>query len=74
MTAPLDLQGVACPLNLVKVRLALEPMAPGEVLTVLLDPGEATDNVPRAVARAGHAVLETAAGTPTRVVIRKGGP
>ena len=74
MTAPLNLQGVACPLNLVKVRLALEPLAPGEVLTVLLDPGEATDNVPRAVAQAGHAVLQTTPGEPTRIVIRKGGP
>lgn len=56
MTETLDLTGVVCPLNWVKARLALERMAPGEELTLLLDPGEAIDSVPRSAREEGHDV------------------
>ena len=57
MTATsLDLTGVVCPLNWVRTKLALERMAPGEELQVLLGSEEALENVPRSAREAGHAV------------------
>ena len=64
----LDLTGVLCPLNWVKARVALERMAPGEALTVLLDPGEALENVPRSALEEGHEVAIE--GTCVRIVKR----
>ena len=64
----LDLTGVLCPLNWVKARVALERMAPGEALTVLLDPGEALENVPRSALEEGHEVAIQ--GTCVRIVKR----
>ena len=64
----LDLTGVLCPLNWVKARVALERLAPGEALTVLLDPGEALENVPRSALEEGHEVAIQ--GTSVRIVKR----
>lgn len=57
MTATsLDLTGVACPLNWVRTKLALERLAPGDELTVRLDDGEPIDSVPRSAREHGHEV------------------
>lgn len=53
----MDLRGVECPLNYVRVRLKLEEMGIGEVLTVLLDDGEPIRNVPVSLQRDGQEVL-----------------
>ena len=53
-----DLRGVACPLNFVKAKLALEKLATGEVLEVLLDAGEPTKNVPASFSDQGQDVLD----------------
>lgn len=68
----LDLRGVRCPMNVVRLKLALEPLGDGELLEVLLDPGEGLENVPKAARGAGHTVIEEGAGPPARVVVRKG--
>ena len=52
----LDLRGVACPMNWVKTKLALERLAPGDELTVRLDPGEPIESVPRSASEDGHEV------------------
>jgi TusA-related sulfurtransferase len=52
----LDLTGVACPMNWVKARLALEALAPGERIELLLDEGEPLASVPRSAREDGHAV------------------
>ena len=52
----LDLTGVGCPLNWVRVRLALEELDPGERLELLLDPGEPLRSVPRSAREDGHEV------------------
>jgi tRNA 2-thiouridine synthesizing protein A len=52
----LDLTGVVCPMNWVKAKLALEGLAPGDALTVRLDPGEALESVPRSARDEGHEV------------------
>ncbi len=41
----LDLKSVPCPLNVVKVKLALEKLPPDEELIVELDKGEAEEMV-----------------------------
>lgn len=53
----LDLRGVPCPLNWVRAKLALEQLAPGERLELLLDPGEPIESVPASAREAGHQVM-----------------
>ena len=52
----IDLTGVACPMNWVKTKLALEDLAPGESVTVRLDAGEPIESVPRSAREDGHEV------------------
>jgi len=53
----LDLRGVKCPLNFVKVKLKLEELQPGVILEILLDDGEPILNVPRSIKEDGHEIL-----------------
>lgn len=53
----LDLKGEVCPYTFVKTKLALEEMAPGQVLRVLLDYPESVESVPRSARNEGHRVL-----------------
>ncbi len=52
----LDLTGVACPLNWVRTRLALESLAAGDSLRVRLDDGEPLESVPASAREDGHDV------------------
>ncbi len=52
----LDLTGVPCPMNWVRTRLALEELAPGDSVLVVLDEGEPLDSVPRSAREDGHEV------------------
>jgi len=52
----LDLTGVPCPMNWVRTRLALEQLAAGERLEVVLDAGEPLESVPRSAREDGHHV------------------
>jgi tRNA 2-thiouridine synthesizing protein A len=72
--ARLDLAGEVCPMNYVRTKLGLESLEPGEVLEVLLDPGEGVRNVPRSAAEDGHEVLllEPAGEGRWRLRIRRG--
>jgi tRNA 2-thiouridine synthesizing protein A len=58
----LDARGLRCPLPLVKTKIALEPLAPGEVLEVLATDPEAAIDLAAFAARAGHAFRERAPG------------
>jgi sulfite reductase (ferredoxin) len=53
-----DLRGVACPLNFVKAKTALEKLPVGEVLEVLLDEGEPIRNVPGSFCDQGQDVVD----------------
>ena len=67
MTAQtLDLTGVVCPLNWVRAKLALEELDHGDRLTLLLDPGEPIESVPRSAREDGHDV--TVEGTRVTIV------
>jgi TusA-related sulfurtransferase len=70
----LDLRGEVCPSTLVKTILALETLAPGEVLQVVLDHRPAVKDVPLSVRHRGHEVLELrqVSRTDWTVTVRKG--
>ena len=53
----LDLRGVSCPTNFIKIKLALEMFDPGETVEILLDDGEPVKNVPRSLTDEGHRLL-----------------
>ena len=53
----IDLRGVTCPTNFVKAKLALEDIAEGVQVQLLLDDGEPVKNVPRSLKAEGHSLL-----------------
>ena len=70
--AEIDLRGVMCPYNYIKTKLKLEGMGPGQILAVILDEGEAIQNVPRSVRNDGHTVIQQEQyQSGYRVLIRK---
>ena len=54
-----DLRGVECPLNFIKSKLQLTKLKIEEELTLLLDDGEAIDNVPRSLELEGHEIVDS---------------
>lgn len=56
----LDLRGDVCPITFAKTKIALEDMAVGQVLRVLLDYEPASRNVPRSAEMYGDKVLRVA--------------
>jgi tRNA 2-thiouridine synthesizing protein A len=70
----LDIRGEICPMTFVRTRLALDRMAPGETLLVILGIGEPSRNVPITARSLGHEVLDvsTAADGCACVLIRRG--
>jgi len=73
--ATLDISRESCPMTFVRTRLALDRLAGGEILLVLLRGDEPRRNVPRTAAEQGHEILgtEEAPDGTTRLLIRKGG-
>ncbi len=56
----LDITGETCPMTFVRTRLALDRMAPGQVLRLRLRGAEPLANVPRTAEEQGHRVLARA--------------
>jgi sulfite reductase (ferredoxin) len=70
-----DFRGVACPMNFVKTRLALDTVDSGKLLEIWLDNGEPIENVPGSVEKLneGHQIVERHSEDGYwRVLIRKG--
>lgn len=69
----LDIRGQVCPLTFVRSKLAIEKMAVGEVLEIILDHGPAAVNVPRSMEFEGQKVLkiEQAGEGQWRLLVRK---
>ena len=53
----IDITAELCPMTMVRTRLALDRMAPGQILAVRLRGAEPAENVPRAAAALGHEVM-----------------
>ena len=76
MTAPtlrIDVSETSCPMTFVKVKVALEGLAPGDVLEAVLNSTEHPREIPPSVREDGHKVLalETS-GDRTIIRIQKG--
>jgi len=71
----LDLRGEVCPYTFLKSKLALEEMAPGQILRVVVDDETSAQDVPRSLTGAGHAVLsaEVLSAGVWRIAVRKRG-
>lgn len=71
----INLKGITCPHNFVRIKLALEKMRDGQNLEVLVDDGPPMHNVPRSIKEEGHRIIraERLADNGFRLLIRKGG-
>jgi TusA-related sulfurtransferase len=69
----LNLRGEVCPYTFVKSKLALEDLAPGQVLRVIVDNPESAENVPRSLTNEGNEVLDVGpiAGEAWSILVRK---
>lgn len=69
----LDIKGQVCPLTFVRSKLAIEKMALGEVLEIVVDHRPAAANVPRSMEREGQTVLkiEQTGAAEWRIFVRK---
>lgn len=66
----IDITRDVCPMTFVRTRLALDRMAPGQVLLVRLKGEEPLRNVPRTAAEQGHEVLSLETGPDGVSVLR----
>ena len=55
--AAIDIRADTCPMTFVRTRLALDRLATGQVLRVLMTGAEPRANIPRTATEQGHAVL-----------------
>jgi len=68
----IDLRGVLCPLNYVKAKAALHGLEKGEMLELLLSPGEPSENVPASLKKDGHRIIKkTLAGFTCTLLVEK---
>ncbi len=75
VAAVVDIRAEVCPMTFVRTKLALEALAPGEVLEVRLRGEEPRRNVPASAQQEGHTVLSLrpqADGSDV-LLLRKGG-
>lgn len=74
VTREIDITRDVCPMTFVKTRLALDRLAPGDLLLVRLKGKEPLNNVPRTVKEQGHSVLslETDTNGIAALLIKKG--
>ena len=69
----LDIRGEICPLTFVRSKLAIEKLAIGEVLEIIVDHQPAVVNVPRSLEHEGQKVLgiEQTCEAEWRIFVRK---
>lgn len=53
----LDITDKTCPMTYVKTRLRLDKLEPGDVLEVLVNPGEPVKNIPQSAEEAGYKIV-----------------
>jgi TusA-related sulfurtransferase len=57
VTETLDVKGLACPMPVVKTRLAIDKLAPGDVLQVLATDRGSLNDIPAWAEATGHKLL-----------------
>ncbi|MFL5283427.1 MAG: sulfurtransferase TusA family protein [Rhodopila sp.] len=70
----IDITSEVCPMTFVRTRLALDRLAPGDLLLIHLKGTEPLENVPRSATALGHEVLslETDSLGISHLLIRRG--
>jgi tRNA 2-thiouridine synthesizing protein A len=73
-TREIDITSDICPMTFVRTRLALDKLAPGEILLVKLKGEEPLRNVPRSATEQGHEVIsrQTDSNGISSLLIRRG--
>lgn len=54
----LNLRTIACPINFVRAKLAIDSMNSGEILKLELDNGEPVESVSKSMKEEGHELLD----------------
>lgn len=54
-----DFTGLTCPYNYVKTKLALEDMAMGEIVEIVVDVGEPSEQVSKSIQKDGQTLIKT---------------
>lgn len=68
-----DLRGIHCPMNVVRIKLSLEKIGQGECLEFLLDDGDPMRNVTKTLIAQGHKILcQTQEATYCTLLVEKG--
>ena len=58
ITKSIDLRGIRCPMNFVKIKLALNDIKSTQTLEVYLDDGEPIESVPISVESEGNEIID----------------
>ena len=53
-----DITDVVCPVTFVKVKVALEELDEGQILSIRMNDGEPVQNVPQSIKEEGHQILK----------------
>ncbi len=71
----LDIRGEGCPYTFLRSKLALETLAVGQLLRVVVGDETSARDVPRSLSAAGHSVLAVEPLAPRlwAILVRKGG-
>jgi TusA-related sulfurtransferase len=70
-----DITDVVCPVTFVKAKIAIDEMEDGQVLSIRMNDGEPTKNVPRSLKDEGHKILalnDNGDGTYSLIVRKQG--
>lgn len=52
-----DFRGIKCPINFAKTIMALSKIQKDEILEILIDDGNAIENLPKSITLEGHIVV-----------------
>lgn len=70
---PIDLRGIHCPMNVVRIKLSLEKIEQGDCIEFLLDDGDPVLNVTKTLIAQGHKILsQTQEATYCALLVEKG--
>lgn len=58
MKYQIDITDKTCPMTYVKTRLKLDKLEPGDILEVLVNPGEPVKNIPQSAEEAGYKIID----------------
>lgn len=55
----LDISAEVCPMTMVRTKLLIERMAPGDIAEIRLPGGEPMESIPRTLQRQGHRIIDS---------------